>query len=203
LFLKNTNFSFNKYKYVFLIILINILASIISEKSWDYLGQENNNYSHVKKRIENFIVPSLNTQDGGYHLDQSMIAVGSGGLFGKGLGEGTQVKHKYLPEADTDFIISSIAEAFGFLSIFLIISVYLFLMYWLLNYAKKTRSNYFSLIIIGYLSILLFHILITLGMAVSLAPITGLPAPFLSYGGSFTLTCFIMLGICNNISHSE
>ena len=85
-----------------------------------------------------------------------------------------------MPEPDTDFIISNISESFGFLAILIIILAYLFLIYWLLNYADKCKKDFFSLVIIGYLSILLFHMLITLGMAVSLAPITGVPAPFLS-----------------------
>ena len=75
--------------------------------------------------------------------------------------------------------------------------------YWLLNYAQKSRDNFSSLLIIGYSSIIFSHIAITLGMAVAMAPVTGLPAPFLSYGGSFTLTCFFMLGICNNISNNN
>ena len=167
------------------------------------MSNPNNRLSYIKARIENFIIPTLNPQDGGYQVAQSKVAVGSGGFFGLGLGEGTQVKLQFLPEADTDFIISSIGEALGFLFIFLIILVYLNLFYWLLDYAHKSRNSFFSLLIIGYLSILFFHIIITLGMAVAVAPVTGLPAPFLSYGGTFTLSCFIMLGICNNISNNN
>jgi len=197
-----SDININRYKYIFVMLFINIGVVIISDQAWDYLNQDNANYTHVKKRIENFIIPSLNPHDGGWQVQQSMIAVGSGGVFGLGLGEGFQVQGGFLPEPDTDFIISNISETFGFSSIFLIILVYLFLIYWLLNYAEKCKQNFFSLVVIGYLSILLFHILITLGMAVSLAPVTGVPAPFLSYGGTFTLSCFAMLGICNNISNN-
>ena len=197
-----TQNNINKYKFIIIILIINIGTVIISDQAWDYLNQDNASYTHVKKRIENFIIPSLNPHDGGWQVQQSMVAVGSGGTFGLGLGEGHQVQGGFLPEPDTDFIISNISETFGFSSIFLIILVYLFLIYWLLNYAEKCKQNFFSLVVIGYLSILLFHILITLGMAVSLAPVTGVPAPFLSYGGTFTLSCFAMLGICNNISNN-
>ena len=185
------------------IFFINIFFTIISDYSWEYMNDSRNRLSYIKARIENFIIPTLNPQDGGYQVAQSKVAVGSGGFFGLGLGEGTQVKLQFLPEADTDFIISSIGEALGFLFIFIIILVYLNLFYWLLDYAHKTRNNFFSLLIIGYSSILFFHIIITLGMAVAVAPVTGLPAPFLSYGGTFTLSCFIMLGICNNISNNN
>ena len=156
----------------------------------------------IRGRIENFIIPSLNPNAGGWQIKQSMVAVGSGGLFGVGLGEGTQVKLNFLPEADTDFIISSIAEAFGFSFILAIIFLYILLFYWLLVYAQKAKSNFSSLIIVGYSSILFAHSIITLGMAVALAPVTGIPAPFLSYGGTFTVSCFAMLGICNNISNN-
>jgi len=197
-----TQSNINRYRYIIIILIINISTVIISDQAWDYLNQDDASYAHVKKRIENFIIPSLNPHDGGWQVQQSMIAVGSGGTFGLGLGEGHQVQGGFLPEPDTDFIISNISETFGFSSIFLIILVYLFLIYWLLNYAEKCKQNFFSLVVIGYLSILLFHMLITLGMAVSLAPVTGVPAPFLSYGGTFTLSCFAMLGICNNISNN-
>ena len=195
----SSKIKFNKYSYIFLIILVNISSVFISEKLWNFLEKSDH---HIKDRLITYVVPTLDKKDGGWQVDQSLVAVGSGGLFGLGLGEGTQVKFKFLPEADTDFIISSIGEAFGFITILLIILVYLFLIYWLLDYAQKCKKRFFSLLIVGYLSIFLFHMLITLGMAVGLAPVTGLPAPFLSYGGTFTLSCFAMLGICNNISNN-
>tara|TARA_B100000029_G_scaffold164513_1_gene160627 strand:+ start:52 stop:1344 length:1293 start_codon:yes stop_codon:yes gene_type:complete len=188
---------------IFSIIFINTFSTVLSHYSWEYMKNSNNKLSYVKSRIENFIIPTLNPKAGGYQVAQSKVAVGSGGFFGVGLGLGTQVELQYLPEADTDFIISSIGEAFGFLFIFIIILVYLNLFYWLLDYAHKARNDFLSLLIIGYSSMLFFHSIITLGMAVAIAPVTGLPAPFLSYGGTFTLSCFIMLGICNNIANKN
>ena len=132
-----------------------------------------------------------------------MVAVGSGGIFGKGVGEGSQVNLRFLPEADTDFVIASIAEALGFVFILLIILICYNLFYWLIFYAQQSPNMFKSLLIIGFSSILFSHIIITMGMAVALAPITGIPAPFLSYGGTFTLTCFLMLGICNNVSFNK
>ena len=182
---------------------MNLSSAVLSDSAWQHLeSSESNRMVDIRGRIENFIIPSLNPNAGGWQIKQSMVAVGSGGLFGVGLGEGTQVKLNFLPEADTDFIISSIAEAFGFSFILVIIFIYILLFYWLLVYAQKAKSNFSSLIIVGYSSILFAHSIITLGMAVALAPVTGIPAPFLSYGGTFTVSCFAMLGICNNISNN-
>ncbi len=202
--IRNSKKSSNIFILTVFILFINIFFTIFSHYSWQYMKENpTGTIGHAKARIENFIIPTLNPRSGGYHVAQSKVAVGSGGFFGLGLGEGTQVKFQYLPEADTDFIVSSIAEALGFLFIFIIILVYLNLFYWLLDYAHKARNDFLSLLIIGYSSMLFFHCIITLGMAVGMAPVTGLPAPFLSYGGTFTLSCFIMLGICNNISNNN
>lgn len=192
-----------KIFFISIFIFLNVIFSLLSSYSWNYLAETQNTSNRsrdLKGRIENFIIPSLNENAGGWHIKQSMIAVGSGGIFGVGIGEGTQVKLRFLPEADTDFVIASIAEALGFIFIFFIILLYFNLLYWLIFYAYQLPSLFLSLLVIGYSSILFSHMIITLGMAVALAPITGIPAPFLSYGGTFTLTCFAILGICNNAS---
>jgi len=202
--LKNSKKNSNIFILTISILFINIFFTMFSHYSWDYMNKyPKSRAAYIKPRIENFIIPTLNAQSGGYQVAQSKVAVGSGGFFGLGLGEGTQVKFQFVPEADTDFIISSIAEAFGFLFIIIIILVYLNLFYWLLDYAHKARNDFLSLLVIGYSSIFFFHCIITLGMVVGIAPVTGLPAPFLSYGGTFTLSCFVMLGICNNISNNN
>ncbi len=205
-FLKsNDSFQYKAF-FISVFIIMNITFSLLSNYSWNLLveNQDISNRSRdLKGRIENFIIPSLNENAGGWHIKQSMIAVGSGGVFGVGIGEGTQVKLRFLPEADTDFVIASIAEALGFIFVLFIILVYFNLLYWLLFYAHQLPSVFLSLLVIGYSSILFAHMVITLGMAVALAPITGIPAPFLSYGGTFTLTCFTILGICNNASNNK
>ena len=201
---KNSRKISNMFILIISLLFINIFFAILSDYSWDYMEKyPKSRAGYIKPRIENFIIPTLNPYSGGYQVAQSKVAVGSGGFFGLGLGEGTQVKFQFIPESDTDFIISSIAEALGFLFIFIIILVYLNLFYWLLDYAHKARNEFLSLLIIGYSSMFFFHCIITLGMAVGIAPVTGLPAPFLSYGGTFTLSCFIMLAICNNISNNN
>ena len=195
-----------RYKiiYISLYFIFNILFSFVVSGGWENLNKLDSNRSRdLVGRIENFIIPSLNEFSGGWHIKQSMVAVGSGGVFGNGIGEGSQVNLRFLPEADTDFVIASIAEALGFTFIFLILLVSYNLFYWLIFYAQQSTNKFNSLLIIGFSSILFFHIAITMGMAVALAPITGIPAPFLSYGGTFTLTCFAMLGICNNATNNK
>jgi len=191
----------NSVLIITLILATNIFSTLSCDILWEYLDKSNLN--HVKTRIENFVVPSLNPQAGGYQVAQSKIAVGSGGIFGLGLGEVNQVELQYVPEADTDFIVSSIGESLGFIFIFLIILTYLNMFYWLLDYASKARNLFQSLMIVGYCSMLFFNCIIALGMVVGIAPVTGLPAPLLSYGGTFTLSCFIMFGLCNNISNNN
>tara|TARA_B100000676_G_scaffold260930_1_gene270961 strand:- start:6814 stop:8118 length:1305 start_codon:yes stop_codon:yes gene_type:complete len=195
-----------RYKLIYLsaYFIFNILFSFIVSSGWENLNQlDSNRARDLVGRIENFIIPSLNEFSGGWHIKQSMVAVGSGGVFGNGIGKGSQVNLRFLPEADTDFVIASIAEALGFTFIFLIILISYNLFYWLIFYAQQSTNIFNSLLIIGFASMLFFHIVITMGMAVALAPITGIPAPFLSYGGTFTLTCFGMLGICNNATNNK
>ena len=205
IFLFKTKIS-NNYKlmYITSYLIFNLICSFAVTLGWNNLNQNNSNRSQdLVGRIENFIIPSLNEYSGGWHIKQSMVAVGSGGIFGVGLGEGSQVNLRFLPEADTDFVVASIAEALGFAFIFFIIIISYNLFYWLIFYAQQSPNIFKSLLIIGFASILFTHIIITMGMAVALAPITGIPAPFLSYGGTFTLTCFCMLGICNNVTNNK
>ena len=134
----------------------------------------------------------------GYQVIQSMISIGSGGFWGKGLGECTQTSLKFLPVADSDFIISVTAEEMGFKAIFLIVLFISIFIYWSVNYSYKIENKYVSTLIIGYSTLIFAHMIINLGMISGLLPVTGLPAPFISYGGSFFLTCSITLGIINN-----
>ena len=127
-----------------------------------------------------------------------MISIGSGGFFGKGLGNGTQTHLKFLPVRDSDFIISVLAEEHGFKSIALIILCISIFVYWCLIYAQKIDNKYVSTLIVGYCTIIYMHMIINMGMISGLLPVTGLPAPFISYGGSFFLTCSIIVGLINN-----
>jgi rod shape determining protein RodA len=135
----------------------------------------------------------------GYQVIQSIIAVGSGGVWGKGIGQGTQTQLRYLPVRDTDFIISVIAEEWGLFGITIILVAFFIMLYWIVMYAGSISNQFSSLTLIGLASILFFHLVVNMGMTVGLLPVTGLPAPFLSYGGSFLLTCIFILAFANNI----
>tara|TARA_Y100001968_G_scaffold272282_1_gene264392 strand:+ start:14766 stop:15998 length:1233 start_codon:yes stop_codon:yes gene_type:complete len=173
--------------------ILNIACAISAPFIWDNFLEP-----HQQKRILTFLNPMLDPLGAGYQVIQSMISIGSGGFWGQGLGDGTQTHLKFLPVQDSDFIISVTAEEMGFKIIFLIIFFIAFFVYWCFIYASKIENRYVSTLIVGCATIIYSHMIINLGMISGLLPVTGLPAPFISYGGSFFLTCSIILGIINN-----
>jgi rod shape determining protein RodA len=175
-------------------ILVNIGCGILSPFIWN-----NVLYPHQRGRILTLLNPMRDPHGAGYQVIQSIIAVGSGGIWGKGVGEGTQTQLRYLPVRDTDFIVSVIAEEWGLFGITIIFMAFLILLYWLIVYAGSISNQFSSLTLVGFASILFFHLIVNMGMTVGLLPVTGLPAPFLSYGGSFLLTCILILALANNI----
>jgi rod shape determining protein RodA len=182
---------------VFLFI-VNVSCGLLTPYIW-----ENILYEHQRNRILTFLDPLRDPQGSGYQIIQSMTAIGSGGFWGTGLGQGTQTHLRYLPVRDTDFIISVSGEELGLFSILFILASYSFFIFWMLVYAEKIRNIFSSLVMIGFVSILFVHLLVNMGMIVGLFPVTGLPAPFISYGGSFLLTCILMVGLINNITNNE
>ena len=174
--------------------IINIGCGIISPFIWyNFL------YSHQKERILTLLNPTRDPHGTGYQVIQSIIAIGSGGLWGKGVGEGTQTQLRYLPVRDTDFIVSVIGEEMGLLGITIILVVFFTLLYWIIVYAGIISNKFSSLTLIGFASILFIHLAVNMGMTVGLLPVTGLPAPFLSYGGSFLLSCMLIVALSTNI----
>ena len=133
----------------------------------------------------------------GYNVNQSKIAIGSGGLFGKGYLNGTQTKLKYVPEQDTDFIFCTVGEEWGFLGSTALILVYLFLLLRIVRIAERQRYVFNRVYAYSVASIFFFHLMVNVGMVIGLMPVIGIPLPFLSYGGSslwsFTLMLFILL----------
>ncbi|MBS3957456.1 MAG: rod shape-determining protein RodA [Clostridiales bacterium] len=143
---------------------------------------------YQRNRLLVFVDPSLDPKGAGYSLNQSKIAIGSGGLAGKGLGQGTQSNLNFLPERHTDFIFSVLGEEAGFLGAVLLLGLYLGLLVTSLEIATSARDLYQSLIVIGLISMWTFQILQNIGMTIGLMPITGIPLPFMSYGSSFMIT---------------
>ena len=178
--------------------LLNLFASIVSPLIWNNVLEE-----HQRNRIESFLDPFSDPLGNGYQVIQSIISIGSGGFWGKGIGNGTQTHLKFLPVRDTDFIVSVISEEMGFITIFLIMIFLSWLVYRLFDYAQRIENEYASTVLIGLFSIIFMHIIINLGMISGLLPVTGLPVPFISYGGSFFLTCSIILGLINNIINNQ
>lgn len=154
---------------------------------------------HQQRRIEAFIDPMTDPLGSGYNSIQAKVAIGSGGLFGKGFLSGNQTQLQYIPEQWTDFIYCVIGEEFGFLGAILVLGLFTYLFVRLLKIASATKDEYMSLIIIGVMSVYLIHYLINIGMVIGIFPVIGIPLPFVSYGGSSLLVNFIMLGIAANI----
>ncbi len=154
---------------------------------------------YQKQRLIMFINPALDSKGAGYNIIQSKIAVGSGGIFGKGYMSGTQGKLGFLPERHTDFIFSAISEEMGFFFVAFIFLLYMFFLYRIFYIAKNARDNYGSLVASGIFFIFSFFIIFNIGMSIGLLPITGVTLPFISYGGSSLITYMIAVGILMNI----
>jgi len=133
----------------------------------------------------------------GYNVNQSKIAIGSGGLLGKGFLKGTQTKFDFVPEQSTDFIFCTVGEEWGFIGTFLVVGLFLLLMLRLMKIAERQRSDFSRMYGYGVIAILLMHFTINIGMTIGLLPVIGIPLPFFSYGGSslwaFTILLFIMI----------
>lgn len=156
--------------------------------------------NYQKDRIYTFIDPSRDPLGKGYNITQSLIAIGSGQLKGKGLGSGTQTQLKFLPETKSDFIFSVIAEEMGFGIIILIFIGWIILLYRLLRLSKLTNNPFAAFLTPGIAIFLFVHFFVNVGVSIGMLPVTGIPLPFMSYGGSFMITCFISIGIIESIA---
>lgn len=150
-------------------------------------------------RLIVFIDPMIDPRGSGWNVIQSQIAVGSGGFLGKGWGLGSQTKGEFLPEQWTDFIFSVLAEEFGFVGSVALLALFFFLIYRGIKIAMKAKDVYGSLIAVGVVSMFAFHVLQNIGMTIGIMPITGIPLPFVSYGGSSLLANMIALGVLMNV----
>ena len=178
----------------FLLYFANIFTGLLTPFLWNNLAD------YQKQRILTFLNPDLDPMGSAYHIIQSITAIGSGGLFGKGWGAGSQTQLKFLPVQESDFILSVIAEEFGFFGISIVMLLCFLLIKTLLDIAFRSSDYFASLVVIGLASILLSHIFINSAMTIGLIPVKGLPIPFISAGGSFLLSCFIMIALVVNFS---
>lgn len=150
-------------------------------------------------RINSWLDPYTYSSDDGYHLTESLKAIGSGQLIGKGYNHG----EVYIPENHTDFIFSVVGEEMGFIGSVVLILIFLFLVFHLIRLASKINSQYNKVFIIGYVSLIVFHVLQNVGMTVQLLPITGIPLPFISYGGSSLWSLMTGIGVILSIYYHE
>jgi rod shape determining protein RodA len=179
------------------VFLLNIFVGIITPYLWNQLRP------YQQQRILTFINPEQDPKGAGYQIIQSQVAIGSGGLWGKGYMNGTQTHLRFLPAQHTDFIFSVIGEEFGFVGVSAILLLFMLLIIRLIAIAGAIRQSFESMVVIGIATIILFHVIINIGMTIGMAPVTGLPLPFLSYGGSSLMANLIMMGIVLNISRTK
>jgi rod shape determining protein RodA len=171
-----------------------VLFSSAYVSSIDYIF-ENVMQAHQRTRINVLLGKEVDLKGAGYNVQQSLIAIGSGGAFGKGYLEGTQNKFRFVPEQSTDFIFCTIGEEFGFLGSFIFITLYVVLLWRLSIMAERQRSKFNRIYGYSLVGILFFHFLINIGMTLGLMPVIGIPLPFISYGGSALLSFTILLFI--------
>lgn len=164
-----------------------------------YLLQSDRIAEYQLDRIKVLVDPTIDPQGIGYNLQQSKLAIGSGQLFGRGLFEGAQTNFQYVPEQETDFIFTAVAEQLGFVGALVVLGAFLILMWRILVVASNARDRFGALIAIGIAAMFMFHIFINIGMTMGITPVTGLPLPFLSLGGSSFLSLAFALGIVNSI----
>ena len=155
---------------------------------------------YQRDRLVLFLDPSQDPLGGGYHLLQSTVGIGAGGLFGTGLLQGQLTKLRFIPEQHTDFIFSALGEEMGFIGTILVVIGFALLMGRLLQVAGRARTDFESLVVIGVATMLMFQVVVNIFMTIGLGPVTGIPLPFMSYGRSAMVVNFIALGLCLSVA---
>ncbi|MGB9612353.1 MAG: FtsW/RodA/SpoVE family cell cycle protein, partial [Bryobacteraceae bacterium] len=173
--------------------LILVAGALLMPVGWFMLKD------YQKARLETFLDPMKDPMGKGYQVIQSKIAVGAGGIWGRGVTRGSQTQLRFLPVAHTDFLISAFAEEHGFVGILVVFGLYFLLLMQIVQNAQAAPDRAGMLICMGVCSLLLFHLLVNAGMAAGRMPVTGIPLPLMSYGGSSMLSVFMMLGLVNNV----
>ena len=176
------------------LLTIGLAGAALVPLLWSFLKE------YQKRRIITFFNPELDPLGAGYHLIQSKIAVGSGGVLGKGFMKGTQSKLGFLPEQQTDFIFSALGEEWGLIGSLFIVGLYLALILWGLRIAVQAKDRFGAILAFGVVAMLFWHAFINIGMVLGMMPVVGIPLPLLSYGGSFILSTLIGVGLLLNVS---
>jgi rod shape determining protein RodA len=177
-------------RYLFILAVAGVL---LGSSGWFLLKD------YQKERLQNFVSPYNDPQGSGYNVIQSTVAVGSGGIWGKGLGHGSQSQLNFLPEKRTDFIFSVIAEELGLAGSLIAIILFGVLLYQIKEAARQARDNFGYLLAVGVMMMLFLQIFVNIGMNIGIAPVAGVPLPFLSYGGSSLVAVLASIGIVQSV----
>jgi rod shape determining protein RodA len=180
------------------VVIANLAAGTIGKPLWNSLEV------YQRNRLLVFLDPNIDPRGAGYNVIQSRVAIGSGGFFGKGFLEGTQKRLAFLPEQHTDFIFAVIGEEMGFLfGTLVVITAYGIILWRLIKLAERLQDPFAGIVVFGIFGAWFTHIIVNIGMTVGLMPITGIPLPFLSYGGSFLLATFLALGVAQRVASEQ
>jgi rod shape determining protein RodA len=175
------------------LVVIGLVAVFVLPISMNFLQD------YQKRRLVSFLNPDRDPRGTGYQTIQSKIAVGAGGMWGQGVAKGTQTQLRFLPVPHTDFIFSAFAEEHGFVGVIIALALYFVLVMQIVQNAQTAPDRAGMYICMGVVSLLVFHLLVNVGMVVGRMPVTGIPLPLMSAGGSNTLSTFLMLGLVNNV----
>ena len=176
------------------VITASVMAGVIGPQLWEHMPRYRQN------RLLVFLNPSIDPRGSGYHVIQSQVAIGSGGWFGRGYLHGPQKRLAFLPEQYTDFIFAVVGEELGFIGVTIALLLFAFLFLRVIRIAERANDSFSSLVAFGLLASWFTHVLENVGMTLNLMPITGIPLPFFSYGGSFMLACWLAVGVLARIS---
>ncbi len=179
----------------FITVVTNLISGALGHFLWGLLKD------YQKQRLTMFLNPDQDPLGGGYHLIQSRIAIGAGGLWGRGLHQGTQTQLNFIPEQHTDFIFAAVGEELGFVGCFLVLLAFWLICLRLVIIAQNARDNFGSLIAIGVLSMVVFQTVVNIGMTIGLSPVTGIPLPWMSYGRSALLMNFLAIGLVQSVAN--
>ncbi|MCH1571823.1 MAG: rod shape-determining protein RodA [Longimicrobiales bacterium] len=179
------------------LVLANFASATIARPLWNSLA------SYQRNRILVFLDPEVDPRGAGYHVIQSKVAVGSGEFWGQGFTQGLQKRLDFLPEQHTDFIFSVVGEELGFMGTTLAIVAFAYVLTRLVRLAGKTDSPFAGLVLLGIFGAWLVHVFVNVGMTVGVVPITGIPLPFVSYGGTFLLMSWVAVAIAVRVAHER
>ncbi|HET8650876.1 MAG TPA: FtsW/RodA/SpoVE family cell cycle protein, partial [Gemmatimonadales bacterium] len=180
-----------------LALSVTIVMGVVALPLWNHLQP------YQQNRLLTFLNPEVDPRGAAYHAIQSRVAIGSGGWFGTGYTEGPQKRLAFLPEQHTDFVFSVVGEELGFVGVSVALGLFLMLLFSLLRIARRATDPFSSLVVAGILGLWFTHVFENVGMTVNLMPITGIPLPFFSYGGSFFMICLLCVGLVARVAYDS